>query len=82
VPGQAWFTFIHFNFTVAGWNVYVHRGLGPPVVLGIGLLLVGIPLMFIWRHRHRDFFDRSREVADSLDALAPPLTPGVEPVRD
>jgi amino acid transporter len=82
VPGQAWLPFIHFNFTVFGWNIYVHRGLGPPLVLGVGLLLLGLPLMFIWKHRHQDFFRRSREVAESIDGSAPPLTPGVIPVTD
>ena len=82
VPGQAWFKFIHFNVSVFGWDLYVRKGLGPPVVLGIGLILLGVPLMLVWRARHKEFFERSREAAESLEASAPPLTPGVVPVTD
>ena len=82
VTGQAWFKFVHFSFSIGGWDIYVRKGLGPPVVLGIGLILVGVPLMLIWRHRHREFFEHRREVAESLEASAPPLTPGVLPVTD
>ncbi|HUO49248.1 MAG TPA: APC family permease [Acidimicrobiales bacterium] len=82
VTGQAWLPFIHFHFSIFGWQIYVHKGLGPPVVLGIGLLLLGVPLMLIWRVRHREFFEHKREAAESLEATAPPLTPGVVPVTD
>ena len=82
VPGQAWLPFIHFSFHVFGWHLYVKRGLGPPLVLGVGLLLLGVPLMLFWRVRHPEFFRREREVAESLDAVAPPLTPGVVAVTD
>jgi amino acid transporter len=79
--GRAWFTFIHFNVHVLGVHLYAH-GVGSALVIGLGLLLIGIPLMLIWRIRHPDFFRRDREVAESLDASAPPLTPGVIPVTD
>jgi amino acid transporter len=79
---QAWFPFIHFSFHIFHWHLYVKKGLGPPVVLGIGLLLLGVPLMLIWKARNSDFFKRDREVAESVDAPAPPLTPGVTPVTD
>lgn len=79
---QAWFPWIHFNVHVFGWHLYVTRGVGPTDVLGIGLLLLGIPLMLIWRMRHPAFFRRKPEVADSLDFIAPPLTPGVAAVTD
>jgi len=82
VSGQAWFTFIHFNVHFLGLHLYVTKGLGPPVVLGIGLLLVGFPLMAIWRIMHPEFFKHRSEVAESLEAVAPPLTPGVVPVTD
>lgn len=82
ITGQAWFSFVHFNVHVFGWNLYVKKGLGPPVVLGIGFLLIGIPVMFFWRWRHPQFFDRSRETAESIDGTAPPLTPGVTAVTD
>jgi len=79
---QAWFTFIHFNFTFLHQHFYVTKGLGPPVVLGLGLLLLGVPLMLFWRVRHPAFFQRDRELAESVDGSAPPLTPGVTPVTD
>ena len=47
------------------------KGLGPPLVLGIGLLLVGVPLMLIWKIGHPDFFKRDREVAESVDCAGP-----------
>jgi len=79
---QAWFPFIHFNFTFLHQHFYVKKGLGPPLVLGVGLLLIGIPIMLIWRIRHPAFFQRDREVAETVDSPAPPLTPGVIPVTD
>jgi hypothetical protein len=48
-------------------------GLGPPLVIGIGLLLIGIPFMLFWRTRRTGFFDRRLETApDDLDASPPP----------
>jgi amino acid transporter len=82
ISGQAWLTFVHFNFHLLGLHLYVRRGLGPPLVLGVGLLLVGVPLMIYWRLRHPQFFRRDREAAESLDATPPPLTPGVTPFVD
>jgi amino acid transporter len=79
---QAWFPGLHFSFHIFHWHLYVKKGLGPPLVLGIGLLILGIPLMLIWKARNSDFFNRHREVAESVDAPAPPLTPGVVPVND
>jgi amino acid transporter len=79
---QAWFPGIHFSFHIFHWHIYVKKGLGPPLVLGIGLLVLGVPLMLIWKIRNREFFHRDREVAESVDAPAPPLTPGVIPVTD
>ena len=37
-------------------HFYVKKGLGPPLVLGIGLLVLGVPLMLIWKVRNKDFF--------------------------
>lgn len=82
ITGQAWLTFVHFDVHVLGLHLYVQRGLGPPLVLGLGLLLVGVPLMVYWRIRHPAFFQRKAETAESLDHTAPPLTPGVLPVTD
>ena len=83
IPGQSWLKFIHFSFHLFGWHVYVTKGLGPPLVLGVGLLLVGVPLMLYWRVRHPDPFFRHRaEVAESIDGTAPPLTPGAMGLAD
>jgi hypothetical protein len=60
----------------------VKKGLGPPLVLGIGLLLIGVPLMLIWKINHPEFFQRERETAETVDSPAPPLTPGVNAVHD
>ncbi len=79
---QAWLTFIHFDVHVLGLHLYVQKGLGPPLVLGIGLLLIGVPLMIYWRIRHPAFFEHRSQLPDSIDSTAPPLTPGVNPVTD
>jgi amino acid transporter len=40
-------------------------GLGPPLVIGIGFLLLGVVLMLFWRFAgHREFFQRRLEVVD------------------
>ena len=40
-------------------------GIGIPVVLGLGLLVLGVILMLVWRATgHDSFFGRSREVVD------------------
>jgi hypothetical protein len=40
-------------------------GIGIPVVLGVGLLLLGFVLMLLWRAAgHESFFKRRREVVD------------------
>lgn len=80
--GQAWFKFIHFSFHIFNWHIFVKKGVSPILVIGVGLLLLGIPLMLVWRVGHSDFFRRSREAAVSLEASAPPLTAGVIPVTD
>jgi amino acid transporter len=54
-------------------------GLGPPLVIGVGLLLLGIPLMWIWRAGHPDFFRRRFEIApeegETVEVIAPePVT--------
>ena len=72
---DVWFRFVHFNTHFLGIHFYA-KGLGPPVVIGIGLLLIGVPLMLMWMIRNRSFFGRKREVATSLNELAPPLTAG------
>jgi amino acid transporter len=39
-------------------------GLGPPLVIGLGFLLLGVVLMLFWRTRDATFFRRRPEVAD------------------
>jgi hypothetical protein len=38
-------------------------GLGPPLVIGVGFLLLGVVLMFVWNAQHPAFFRRKPEVA-------------------
>ncbi|HUY64530.1 MAG TPA: hypothetical protein VMV14_08455 [Acidimicrobiales bacterium] len=74
-----WFRFVHFDTHVLGLHLYA-KGLGPPVVIGIGLLLVGVPIMLAWMARHRTFFRHGRQTAQSLDTQAPPLSPPLSPL--
>ena len=39
-------------------------GLGPPLVIGVGFLLLGVVLMLIWRGGHPGYFVSKRETAD------------------
>ena len=39
-------------------------GVGPPLVIGLGFLVMGLVLMLFWRVRHPAFFQRKPEVAD------------------
>jgi len=36
-------------------------GLGPPLVIGLGFLILGAILMLLWRIEHKDFFKRTPE---------------------
>ena len=48
-------------------------GLGPPLVIGIGFLLMGAVLMVLWYlGGHREFFRRKPEVADVGSLEGPP----------
>jgi amino acid transporter len=48
-------------------------GVGPPLVIGVGLMLFGIALMFWWYAAgHRDFFGRKAEVAEPGSLEGPP----------
>jgi amino acid transporter len=40
-------------------------GLGPPLVIGLGFLLLGVLLMILWSLQHPAFFRRKPEVADA-----------------
>jgi amino acid transporter len=55
----AWFAFGDF------------RGLGAPFVIGIGMLLLGIPFMLWWRAIRPAFFRTKAEAAPTLDELLP-----------
>jgi amino acid transporter len=39
-------------------------GLGPPLIIGVGFLLMGVVLMVLWARRHPEFFRRRPEIAD------------------
>jgi amino acid transporter len=39
-------------------------GVGPPLVIGVGFMLLGAILMVIWSIKHPEFFRRKTEVAD------------------
>ena len=43
-------------------------GVGPPVVIGVGSLLLGVVVMFFARFRYREFFRRKPEVFDPATA--------------
>ena len=82
VPGAAgsWLKFIHFDFHfITQWQA---TGFGPPLVMGVGLLLLGIPLMLAWQLVRPEFFRRKREVAPEDGGLAPPLSGGGRPTDD
>jgi amino acid transporter len=49
-------------------------GIGGPLVIGLGAILLGIPLMLICRYKFPEFFKRKREVADP--ALLESMTAG------
>jgi amino acid transporter len=48
-------------------------GLGPPLIIGIGFMILGAVLMVLWYAAgHRDFFGRRLEVADEGSLRKPP----------
>ncbi len=50
------------DVSYSGTSVF---GIGMPVVLGVGLLLLGVVLMLVWRMgAHEKFFGRRREIVD------------------
>ena len=62
----------------AGSTTYF--GIGSPLVIGLGFLLLGVVLMGIWRLAgHREFFARRPEAAER-DALEPAPAPAHAPV--
>jgi hypothetical protein len=57
----AWFAFGDFG------------GVGPAFVIGIGSLLIGLPLMLWWRLRNPAYFRGRAAPATSIDGRAPEL---------
>lgn len=56
-------------------------GVGPPLVIGVGLILLGVPLMLGWRVRAPQFFARPRDPLphpepDGTGPSVPPLSVG------
>jgi amino acid transporter len=49
-------------------------GLGPPLIIGIGSMLLGVVLMLWWSSGHREFFRRKPEVVDPAILAAAPAT--------
>jgi hypothetical protein len=50
-------------------------GLGPPLVIGIASMLLGVLLMLWWRSTgHREFFSRRPEVVTMAELAASPAT--------
>ena len=47
-------------------------GIGPPLIIGIGFLVLGVVLMLWWRFGHVEFFRRKPEVVDPAVAAAAP----------
>jgi hypothetical protein len=43
-------------------------GIGSPVAIGVGSLLLGVVVMFFARFRYREFFSRKPEVFDPATA--------------
>ena len=62
-------------------------GWAPPLVIGVGLMLIGIPIMLVWWARHPEFFRRGRDPVDQRPApdgtgpIPPPIL-GVGPILD
>ncbi len=55
------------SYSPAWFRIGGFHGVGAAFVIGIGMLVVGIPLMFWWRAARPDFFRQRSEVAETLD---------------
>lgn len=70
-----------FNFSDPA-NSYTGQewlGLAPPAVIGVGMLLIGVVLLFAWRlYKREPFFKRRREVADPHLLESPAIAGGSE----
>ncbi len=58
-------------YTPAWFKFGGFRGLGAPFVIGVGMLIIGIPLMFWWKRVNPAFFRNEAEVAESMDEELP-----------
>ena len=47
-------------------------GLGPPLVIGVGFLLLGVLLMLLWSRGNPDFFRTKATMFDSAKVTPPP----------
>lgn len=61
-----------FDLGKTGAGSTVIFGIGGPLVIGLGALIVGIPVMLLCQWRLPDFFRRRREVADPALVAASP----------
>jgi hypothetical protein len=43
-------------------------GVGPPLVIGVGVFLLGLVVMFVWRVRDARFWQERTTTADQLEA--------------
>ena len=68
------FSDIENSYSTSEW-----LGFAPPAVIGVGMLLLGVVLLFGWRlYKREPFFKRKREVADPtlLDKIDKPAIAG------
>jgi amino acid transporter len=80
LTGIFWKAFFDYKKPDAGFSKPI-LGLGTPVVIGVGSLLLGVVVMLIARFAHPDFFRRRRDVARPglLESEAAPAHPSVAP---
>jgi amino acid transporter len=80
LTGIFWKAFFDYKKPDAGYSKPI-LGLGTPVVIGVGSLLLGVVVMMIARFAHPDFFRRRPDVARPglLEPEAAPAHPSVAP---
>jgi amino acid transporter len=59
------------SYTEPWFAIGDFEGVGPALVIGVGMLLLGIPLWLWARHAYPAFFARKAEAAESLTDLLP-----------